>query len=60
VVYEITRKIMVEPDKPQMTKQYGACALHAGKRKARIQTHTHTHTPRICNTVIPRLTKIIR
>jgi len=29
-VYEITWKNMVEPDRPQMTIQYGACALHAG------------------------------
>ena len=31
---------MVEPDRPQITIQYGVCALHAGKSKARIQTHT--------------------
>jgi hypothetical protein len=30
VVYEIMRENVVEPDKPQMTVQYGACALHAG------------------------------
>jgi len=36
-------KNTVEPDRPQMTGQYGACALHAGK--VRLQTHTL----RICN-----------
>jgi hypothetical protein len=29
-VYEIKWKHMVEPERPQMTIQYGACALHAG------------------------------
>jgi hypothetical protein len=29
-VYEIMSKIIVELEKPQMTTQYGACALHAG------------------------------
>jgi len=29
-VYEVMWKNMVEPDRPQMTLQYGACALHAG------------------------------
>jgi hypothetical protein len=29
-VYDIRRKNMVEPDTPQITIQYGACALHAG------------------------------
>jgi hypothetical protein len=29
-VYEIMSKNMVEPDRPQMTIYYGACALHAG------------------------------
>ena len=30
VVYEFMRKNMAEPYRPQTTKQYGACALHAG------------------------------
>ena len=29
-VYEIIRKDVVEPDRPQMTIQYGACTLHTG------------------------------
>ena len=29
-VYETMWKNRVEPDRPQMTIQYGACALHAG------------------------------
>jgi hypothetical protein len=29
-VYDIRWKIMVQPDSPHMTIQYGACALHAG------------------------------
>jgi hypothetical protein len=29
-VYETMWKNMVQPDRPQMTKKYGACALHAG------------------------------
>jgi hypothetical protein len=28
--YDIIQKKMIQPDKPQMTMQYGACALHAG------------------------------
>jgi hypothetical protein len=31
-------KNMEEPDRPQMTIQYGGCALHAGYQ--RLQTHT--------------------
>jgi hypothetical protein len=30
IVYEIMSKNVVEPERPQMTIQYGACALHAG------------------------------
>jgi len=41
VVCEIMWKIRVEPDTPYMTIQHGACALHAGITKARIQTHIH-------------------
>jgi hypothetical protein len=29
-VYEIMSKNVVQPEGPQMTSQYGACALHAG------------------------------
>jgi len=29
-VYEIMGKNHVEPDRPQMKTQYGACAVHAG------------------------------
>jgi hypothetical protein len=29
-VYEIMWKNTVEPERPQMTTEYGACALHAG------------------------------
>jgi len=29
-VYEITWKNIIEPHGPQMTIQYGACAMHAG------------------------------
>ena len=39
-VYEIMRKHTVEPDSPQMTIQYGACAVHAGYQ--RLQTHTQS------------------
>ena len=28
--YWVMWKNMVQPDRPQMTIQYGACALHAG------------------------------
>jgi hypothetical protein len=36
-------KNMVEPERPQMTPQYGTCALHAGK--ARLHARTRMHTP---------------
>ena len=29
-IYEIMWKNMVESDRPQMTIEYGACALHVG------------------------------
>jgi hypothetical protein len=29
-IYELTWKNMVEADRPQVTVQYGPCALHAG------------------------------
>jgi hypothetical protein len=29
-IYEIMWKNMVQSDRPQITVQYGACALHAG------------------------------
>ena len=38
-VCEIMWKNIVQPGRPQMTVQYGACALHAGY--PRLQTHTH-------------------
>ena len=37
-VYEIMSTNMVEPERPQMTLQYGACALNAGWSKT---TRTH-------------------
>jgi len=37
-VYEIMWENMVKPVRPQMTVQYGACALHAGI--LRLQAHT--------------------
>ena len=37
-VYEITWKYIVQPGRPQMAVQYGACALHAAY--PRLQTHT--------------------
>jgi len=36
-VYGIMCKIMEEPDRTQMTVQYGACALNAGY--LRLKTH---------------------
>jgi len=36
-VYEIMWKHIVQPDRPQMTVEYGACALHAGC--LRLQIH---------------------
>jgi len=41
-VCEIMWKGMVQPDRPQMTTQYGACALHA--EYLRVQTHTQNIT----------------
>jgi len=37
-VYEIMWKNFLEPERPQMKGQYGACALHAGYLS--LQTHT--------------------
>ena len=37
-VYGVMWKNTVEPDRPQMAIQYGACALRAGW----LQTHTHS------------------
>jgi hypothetical protein len=37
-VYEIMYKNMVEPDRPQLTIEYGACGLHAAY--LRLQTCT--------------------
>ena len=36
-VYEIMWENVVEPDRPQMAEQHGACALRAGY--LRLQTH---------------------
>ena len=38
-VYGIMSKNMVQTDRAQMTKEYGACALDA--RQLRLQTRTH-------------------
>ena len=35
-------KNMMEPERPQMTIQYGACALHAGLPRLHSRTHMHT------------------
>ena len=43
-VYEIMRKNTVELDRPQITIQHGACALHAVYLRLDTHTHTHTHT----------------
>jgi hypothetical protein len=49
--YEIMRKNMGEPQTPQMTVEYGACALLAGQETLLKRTHIHkptlagTHTP---------------
>jgi hypothetical protein len=42
-VYEVMSKNFVAPESPQVTVQYGANALHAGK--ASVHAHTHMHTP---------------
>jgi hypothetical protein len=36
-------KNMVDPDRPQMTTKYGACALHAAYLRPYLSTYTHTH-----------------
>ena len=41
-VYEIMWKNMVEPDRPQMTIQYGACPSHAGYLRLQTQTQNIT------------------
>jgi hypothetical protein len=41
-VYTVMWKNKVEPNKPQMTIQHGACALHAGYARLRTQVHTPT------------------
>ena len=40
-IYEIIPKNMVETEGQQMTSQYGAYALHAGKSRV----HAHAHAP---------------
>ena len=44
-------KIVVEPDRPQMAIQYGACAGMLMTKATHTHTHTqtHTHTLRICS-----------
>ena len=42
-VYDIMSKNMVEPERTQMTSQYGACVLHAGQVRLRARAHTSTH-----------------
>jgi hypothetical protein len=42
-VYDIFPKNMAKTEKPHMTSQYGAYALHAGL--ARLHTLTRIHTP---------------
>ena len=46
-VYEMSKN-MLDPERPQMTIQYGACALRAGHERAHMHTPTHlgttTHT----------------
>jgi hypothetical protein len=37
-VYEIMWKNIVQPDRPQISMQYGACAVHAGEEA----TDTHS------------------
>ena len=37
-------KIVVEPDRPQMAMQYGACAGMLITKATHTHTHTHTHT----------------
>jgi hypothetical protein len=47
-VYDIMSKNLVETEKPQMTSQYGACALHAGLARLHVLMRMHTPTrPRI-------------
>ena len=43
VTCEIVPKNMMEPERSQMTVQYGAWALHAGL--VRLHARTHTHKP---------------
>jgi hypothetical protein len=38
-IYEIMWKNMVEPNRPLMKTEHGACALHVGQ--LRLQTHIH-------------------
>jgi hypothetical protein len=44
-VYEIMSKNVVETEGPQMTSQYGAYALRAGKTRLHSRMRTHTTTP---------------
>jgi len=48
-------KKIVQPDRPQLMKWYGACALHAGWQRLQI------HTLRICNAhCFPTTTMVAR
>jgi hypothetical protein len=42
--YEITSKIIVQPERPQMTSQYGAHALRAGLARLYALMCMHTAT----------------
>ena len=44
------RKSIVQPDRPQTTIQYGACALHAGY----LRLHTHTYAECVTLIAFPR------
>ena len=46
-IYEVMSKNVMEPEEPQITIQYGTCALHAGQSHALARTHMHApgHPP---------------
>jgi hypothetical protein len=62
VPFMTVSKNMVEPERPKMSSQYGAYALHAGyaKLQARTRTRMHMHTHRICNIYCFSTTVVIR
>jgi hypothetical protein len=49
---EIMWESMEQPDRPQMTIKYGACASHSCY--LRPHTHTHTHTHNVMFIAFPR------